>query len=100
MRIVQLAVATDTENGEALYGLDEFGRLYLYRYVPLEPRRYVKHLTDRNGHAITGTEHGVNLYEAATTWTYCDGYTKGWELICEHDEPLSHPISHPEDPSK
>jgi len=100
MKIVQIAVAADPENGEALYGLDSEGSLYLYHCTRVEPRRCVSTFADRDGKLITGTEHGVDLYKAAQRWVYQPGYTKGWELLTDPVKrlDLSTKLFHPEDP--
>lgn len=95
-KIVQIAVASDPENGELLYGLDQEGKVYTY-FEASPARMFISYLKDRDGRPISGVYHGVNVYEYSAVWTYTIGRTAGWNPLADV---LSTKVYHPEDPER
>lgn len=91
MKIIQIAVATDTENGELLYALADNGRVYLHRNA-YAARVYVKNVHDAKG-AYVKDEKG----NAKTEPVFAPGHTEGWfEVPFE----ISKPVFHKDDPKR
>jgi hypothetical protein len=85
-KFVQLAVASDAENGEALYALDSNGVVW-ERVHEYKPAKYVRHPT-----------HAVDPAEGITeTHRFLTGQTAGWRKVALE---LSEPVYHEEDPRR
>jgi hypothetical protein len=111
MKIVQIAVSSDQENGEALYGLDDRGNLYVH-VCHYAPRKDTQVLYARDGLSLDREKLPVcdpplrlpegwtstTVSELARGWRYTAGHTAGWKLATAADAALAHPTYHPEDP--
>lgn len=91
MKIIQLAVASDTENGEALYAVADDGKVYMHRNA-YAARESVKYLYDQKG-AYIRDEKG----NAKTEPAFTPGHTEGW---IEVPLQISKPVFHKDDPKR
>jgi hypothetical protein len=83
-KFVQLAVASNAENGEALYALDSNGAVWK-RVHEYKPAKYARHPTQAVDHAKGITEEN----------TFITGRTAGWRKVAME---ISEPVYHEEDP--
>jgi hypothetical protein len=91
MKFTQLAVASDTENGEALYAVADDGKVYMHR-TAYAGRQVVKNVYDDKGRYVTD-EKG----NAKTEISFTPGWTEGW---IEVPIQVSKPVFHANDPKR